>query len=674
MMFHIFATIFVLFWGANLVSATSRTLQQRQCLDGEVTLEIFVLRPLEDFFYLLLTLRIKGSNQDLLSEYQLISFVTGTSGTSIFCVPSDVCLTVGLDGELLDYSNDIGFSDFSIGYDGIGVSPTIQSFYWDGRTKVFAELGENCQVTCSDDEVLLEIQAVTDPNFHGGNYDWQVLNDLTEEVIYACPVSSEVNVSGVTDFCYWTDGWYFHDQVCLPKDGCNRLVLGSSSLNDSRTRIQVIYGGMLLRDTESVLFDSLRLQDGSNSTIDCPVCETLGGPAIGTAAGMLEQEVEVFFFRSVVVYENAPMMIWNIDDEGSWYSYTNASVPSGTMGYGDRPLQYHRLCIPGCARFTVSVESGNVSFYEYDNSAYQIKVNGIIYGESTLALSGPYEAAHQANYYIGACEQEQVCGYGPSLVQIDIQNKPLTSEDGLNSYYPYDNYGWAINYYDDPSDKYYSGMTVASSSTFSNQGPGQYYRHLFCAAYDYFQPSKESCTVVAMPADFSSYGNVMSFSISVDGRLFNDVIDCSETSSLPVCQDSSYLLTPVGGDCYKVKLSNTVVLGIIMAVIVVALLVGYGVHKCRNSDNPAPVAVSSNGSIATATTPARRTVPMESAVAVPIDPMNYPKKRPQGGLGNGNEGGAAELPARVRVEDSPLQGHSHAQAETATPFDDEEFA
>ena len=547
--------------------------QDLQCPDGYVVMEISGMDPLiftKESSSLGVTVTSPRYEEDFF-EYNATYYYVDESYTydedellqpleTKFCAPVDKCLMVKVDTESI--SPEETASRISIMYDTtpysivLPVTPDRDS----STTNVFyVEVGDSCKVTCDEDHILLEIEAVTDRSisrefWYGystgldNHFDWQVIDDSTNKVILACPPSAQrpddIIMDNATDSnsttyyynngCYWGLDGLFRDRVCLPKDGgCYRLVAGKSAENDVK-EFQVTLDGEELFRTEHFQFESVLLQHPTESTSNScnsvrPSCQQSEGDQ------QASEEMEVFIFRNEVMYEDAQNMIWNIDYIASPGQFLNSTFNSFVAG--DRPLQYKRQCVPGCAFFYVSgkqipidAQSYSVEMYNRETAfAYRVQADGIIYAEEDHSSPSELPYGLQSSDVIGSsCQQACDAHLGRKhLVQVDYR------QDHFNSDYTPDNWSIIVSPQKrakkDPLDNAQDAYVAKSASGFSRKEPGKPYRKQLCLEdwswYNYQDGSDTMCVALEMNRNESHI--MESFSISVNGEVFDRTIDCS---------------------------------------------------------------------------------------------------------------------------------------------------
>ena len=648
-----------------------------QCPDGQVFIEVSGIDPSSFVTRSKLDISVSspGYDEDYF-EYNA-AYDAELQQFETFCVPADKCLMVKVETESLAYSA----SQISIIYDAVPYS-LLGPFPPNGEYNAFyVELGESCNVTCDANQVLLEIEAVTDSRRSGmdlpNHFDWQVMDD-SNEVIGACPPPAgqpNNTIGSVTndiDRCYWVMDGLFRDRVCVPKDGCYRLVAGQSA-HGFQTIFEVTFGGEKLLRTEHFQFERLLLQH-SESPSTC----SLNGPCQSEDAdpSKAQVEMEIFLFRNELYYEEGQNLTWNADyiSSGQLVSETGIVFP------GDRPLLYDRICIPGCTLF--SVTAGTYGAYAY---SYQVQIDDIIYAEDSYRPVG-FEWGTSVSDVIGSsCQASQVCGQGQSLVQVDVRygselpdNLDPTGDSSMWD-------GWSIfaaptekakkNYMDNPEP----AQHLYGVSGFPVRLPGKHYRKQICLDGWYFQDGSDTrCTALEIKRGESHI--MESSSVSVDGKVIRENIDCSQEVPLAyrrMCswayvEESSSLsvqLTPLNGNC-KVKgipgiISSATVGGVLLIAGLCYCLKRYRVAASKNSNDPSAPPPGDRNDAAHAPYPAAA---MREPVAIPLD-VTKPSRSPVvPQVSNGNN-----PQTMIGIESSQVPT-STPQAHTVTVSDEEDFA
>lgn len=258
---------------------------------------------------------------------------------SAVCVPGDQCLVVMVqvnalpltDGSTQRYA--LSADEISIVYDGVVVSSNLQGPlpYGQNNGVMFAgELGD-CEVLCDSGEALLEIQAATGSI---AEYDWQVFDDATGQMIAHCPGSSSSATE--TDSCYWTMDQFYSDKVCLPSDSCYTLVIGQMYLENTVADdnvVTVVFDGNPSVSLENMRYVSVKLNDGTSTGCDASGC------------GSDSKPLEMFVFREFMQMfdHNFTWIVSNVDAE---QGPSNGMLDTGVTSFGDRAFYYHQACIP----------------------------------------------------------------------------------------------------------------------------------------------------------------------------------------------------------------------------------------------------------------------------------------------------------------------------------------
>ena len=546
---------------------------------------------------------------------------------SSFCVPADKCLVVKLAIRSMEPEDTIA-SSVSIMYDNVPYSLLLGPFkpLSEGSFRIdnafFVEVGGNCRVTCEEDHILLEIEAVTDwsNSFSsmdlGNHVDWQVMDDATDEVIRTCPPfaprpdnntdTSNVTYSYFNNGCYWSLDGLFRDRVCIPNGGCYRLVAGASARDVVKT-FQVTWDGDVLLHTQHFQFESLLLQhpmESSSSSSSSSSCNSVRPSCQEQSEGdMFQEEMEVFIFRNEVMDDNALNLTWNADYVVSGQLVSNVH----TFVAGDRPLQYKRQCIPGCAFFYLSeepqlIDGQNVSFWSYNaHLPYRIQANGIIYAEDDQSMYHYLPFYLSVSDVIGSsCQELQACDVrgrsGEFLVELDAHFQPelpnqmsmLDEEYSSSS----TREPWLITQI--RTEKEFRDNVESARNVYGVSGfgqPGKHYHKQICLdAWWYFQEGSDpDCTALEMNLDASHL--MESYSVSVNGQVFGRTIDCSH-KNVPLAyrrmcnwayiQDRKWYTgstsiewTPLNGNCKKKGIPGIISSATVGGVLLVAGLWWY---------------------------------------------------------------------------------------------------
>ena len=676
---------FSLLWTSLSIVAA----QDLQCPDGQVLMEVSGSRKVsvtspsyeEDYF------EYTASNDDELAT---------------FCVPADKCLVVKLDTKRIESEDDIA-SSVSIIYDDqpislIGSFSSSTSYAPFSTSAFYVEVGESCKVTCEEGQVLLEIEAVTSQSnsrswlFDASmdlvnHFDWQVIDDTTNEVIRTCPPSAQQpnNANGTipsySNGCYWSVEGLFRDRVCVPKDGCYRLVAGESAANLVQM-FQVTMSDEVLHRTEYFQFESVLLlhAESPSSCSSVHACES--------ESDLSQEEMEVFIFRNEVNYEDAQNLTWSTDYavSGQWVSDVNTFVA------GDRPLQYKRICIPGCALFYVNDQllAGVYSFFNRETAmAFRVQANGIIHAEEDHSTPNQLPWGLQMSEVIGgSCQTSQACqvrGQGQSLVQVDVRYRPDLLDDFDSLFSTSD--GWTIvTAPNKRAEKDYMDNSESAHIVYGTQGfpvkePGKHYRNQLCLGDEYFQEESDTrCIALEMRRDENHL--MESFSVSVNGLVFDRSIDCSgkvplayrRMCSWAYIQEYSSLSvewTPLNGNCKKKGIP-----GIVTAATVGGVLLIAGLCHCMNRRYLAARKNPKNPSVPPAADPhdtvhsPNPAVAVSEPVAIPLG-VSSPSTNPVLPVVEASNGNNPQTTVGIESSQVPT---STPQAHTVTVSDEEDFA
>jgi len=194
-------------------------------------------------------------------------------------------------------------------------------------------------ITCNEGEILLEIIVSTsgDDQDEEIEYDWQVIDDLTGEIVAACDAGNETESSNL---CYWRPARQFHDQICLPSQGCYRLVTGEQSryYHPYRwTTLSVFYGGEEIFDGKQYKCKSMLLKNSQSTSERCNKNACRG----------LELELFIFYrggivdpywnFSGEIFVDqnwNSSRQDWIISDKDSGSEWRSSTYVPSTMHFG----------------------------------------------------------------------------------------------------------------------------------------------------------------------------------------------------------------------------------------------------------------------------------------------------------------------------------------------------
>ena len=149
-----------------------------------------------------------------------------TEFVSAGCYPNDACVLARI--QLEDVPDDVTIeeSNIKIRKDG-EVIPWLfepHRFESEGMNMVLvvAEAG-NCEVVCEQGETLFEIDAI--PKFHG--LEWHLEDMATAETIVQCQGRDSEYTASICDWDLYPfyEADYHTQKVCLPTNGCYRLVV-----------------------------------------------------------------------------------------------------------------------------------------------------------------------------------------------------------------------------------------------------------------------------------------------------------------------------------------------------------------------------------------------------------------------------------------------------------------
>lgn len=412
--------------------------QETSCQSNEVLLGItFTHQPLDKSEFLDVSIegpafRPEGSNST--SDFERFIFyqtlVDNSTSTVVpvvdasVCVPGDQCLTVlvrvyaGLSIDDSEGYYGLLADEISIVYNGQDVSNNFQGPYPYTLygAMIAGKLGD-CEVVCDAGEALLEIDASTGSI---DDYDWQVFDDVTGQVIAHCPGSSSIEPSSK---CYWMRDQFYSDRLCLANDGCYTLVVGQKYLDKfvaTENFVNVVFDGNPILSLESMRYASVKLNEGTTA------CETSG-------CGSDARALEIYAFREYLQMsdENITWTVSPVDEEDQ----TDGIVDNDVVSFGDRAFYYRQACIPNaisCIQFQVSpspetmdTSSVSVGIESIGNTTYRLVLDGITYGSRDygtvydpvvdLAMNS------DSSLYAGStCSASQICSVEFIPVQVDL--------------------------------------------------------------------------------------------------------------------------------------------------------------------------------------------------------------------------------------------------------------
>lgn len=597
--------------------APSRALAQTvaQCQENEALLEIQISYQLinaSDY----LDISIQGprlavdSNQSSLESFSFFQWLMASDHDVSLCVPEDQCLLVIVKDfssspfYYEDYQYQLLPDDVSIVYNGQLWSEKKGPFaYSMFGTMIVAELGP-CEVVCEPEDALVEIEAVTG---YTPDYDWQILDDATGQIIQHCP--SPFQNSSI---CYWESEQYYHERLCLPREGCYTLLVAersSDSLDFDAKSLHVSYDGNHIESFEYLQFINVALSDGST------ICDTTYCDSDSTL-------VELYFFRQDMEVNGNRNLTWSL-------SAIDGSLQVGDLGMGiitssDRPLYYHKECIPkvdSCVELSTSMTedyasadslplSFNATYLDegayQENVTYRFVVDGIIYsdyyiefGYSDEFVNGTFKVVHNA----GDCSSSQICGDTIDayyVLQVDILTEPT----------------WQTA---EVSFHLMSRSAAGESSlgfTLAPFYPDQKYRFYSCVHESWFlsnNPDPVYCTEFAV-SDYQFFDGQGSYNISIDGIPLTG----TQTTGSWMYYNNYGPLTHITGQCQVGSSSEGARVGLIVGCVVAALfaIIG-GLAYCNHQTQSAPPTQSD---------PPSPSLPIAetTAIAMPIVEEQYP--------------------------------------------------
>ena len=569
-----------------VLNVSSVAAQDLQCPDGQVVMEYTGMAPdmLTGFSMLNISVTSAAYDEDNFSYFQAWP---DTPTFVPFCVPADKCLTVKIQVNT-DTEFDTEFPPFSVIYDAttltlLGPFPRDPFVFY-----FYGQVGASCEVACDDDHVLLEIEAMTGQFYD--DYDWQVIDDSTNEVVRAClpdatPLGS--NDTYYTKFCYWSADSWFRDRVCVPKDGCYRFVAGDDASYFYVSTLKVSLGGESVLQAEPFRFETVLLLHSESPD----ACSSTTTSACQGKVYPSEEEMEIFIFHSAVLYDDTAVLTWNaklVDPNGS------TNEVETTVVAGGRPLQYKRLCIPGCASFDVSSMSSNSYEVRVDGTIYVQSPSGIGFVDNEVFIS---DSDYKRPYIVGSLCRSNVCeGSGQSLVEVGIRYAPQLPdsyrETGGRSL---STNSWEVN--DIPKFKVEPDAQFINPLVYGEGLPrrqlGKSYRNQFCLKDWYVAKESNNGGCTALMVYLGGESMTESYSVSVNGKLFSDRLDCSVEAPLgfrAMCEwfkeyrsssSAGVIMTPLNGNCKMKGIPGYIAGGTVMGFLLIAGLGYYWIKRRR---------------------------------------------------------------------------------------------
>jgi hypothetical protein len=424
-------------------------------------------------------------------------------------------------------------NEVSISYDGQEVSNLRGSLpYQENGVMIAGELGD-CEITCDFGEALVEIEAATGAS---ADYDWQLFDDLTGQMIAHCPPSFFTNETGGT--CYWTLNRYYSDRFCVVRDGCYTLVIGQKNLDyivSPTNAMTVTFDGTPLASFENMPYVRVQVNDGSTEC-ESLVCDSESRP------------VEIFVFPEYLrtVYENITWSVYSVEGVEA----NNPLLASNTVTFGDRAFYYNQTCIPNttyCIQLKLLLLSGPSMLVTEStlNVTYHVVLDGIKYASNDLEITlAPSLAA-------GNCSNSQLCATKFVPVQVDLTTGP----------------SWTLA--DFPFEISFSsdGGITSLNQNYQSILPGEQYRFFPCLQTSLlWQDQPGSCTAFYVDAEQFADGTA-DYDISVNGDTFSEQY---VPQKAPYYGDK--VATPLAGPCEVLSSANGSPAGI-MGVLSLLLLV-----------------------------------------------------------------------------------------------------
>lgn len=622
------------------------------CSAGEATLEVNI-RPESEYFQMELIVKGPQHNMD---SFFFAEIVVRRQKVVELCVPLDQCLTISIQADDTYWYSLVPTSfltsDFFIVYNGQEVLQPLGPFAYgfSNGVRYYAELGgEVCALECASGDALVEVEAFTSADYgYDAEYDWQIIDEITGEIVHACaeyPSTFLENSQAIR--CYWDNDWWFHDRVCLPRDGCYRLVAAESALDappHASSTFKVMYDGELVKSVDDLQFESIPLSSWNCSS----PCNEFEPP--------YEQELEVFLFRDYSYDEQKSALSWMITDPK--LTESTFKTVQGRISYDDRRFQYHQMCVPkfgGCVKFKLSGErTAPPSLNAYDqytgmDTSYRLLVGGVIHSEGSWYwyednIYDFYDYFESGlTQFVGKCTSNEMCQAGQSIVSVDIVTG-LSRPDWFHY-----SLIWEVVSYEKPLriGAYHS---PSSSLQFQTPLPGNSYRYQSCID-DYYLTETGECTTFEMNKLAVTSNTIDRYSVNVNGQFFGE-LGCDEN----FCEKwerpkfQGRYITPLSGDCSP-ALSQGAFVGIALGVSIGIFSIAFVVCCYWRTRGNQVVTQGPAGATATNNV-SRLHLPhvaeasrMEEAVAVPIKksakPMSVQEGIAEGGKGDRRDGSSA---------------------------------
>lgn len=457
------------------------------------------------------------------------------------CVPQDLCLTVTARYQkdkflhpqwnvFLEYGGNPVTMSGPFPYDGA----------YDGASKVVARVGDSCEVSCNEDESLLELKIeATDMQMDA--YKYYVLNSKTGQKVAECSKDSFWDGSR----CSWEDHAYIPERICLPKNGCYTLVASEHRFQDwmGPSVLTIWYDGKRIAQVKDMQYEAIDFGAAS-----CP-----------TPCEVDEKLVEVFVHRRhhYPFYEDKiPNMTWALTTSSHGELATTKKV-SGTILPKELSPTYYRMCGASdvCARLDLSVPET----YELDDDygivygeldTYRLVVDGVIYGEGEYFFGFGEHPTFNTTTFGGNCSSSVVCMEGESLLTL------LITTGHRSQYWSARDVGWSSSTH----EKYH--ISSEPHYDIGHVFPDTTNEYLSC----FPTPGKGTCVQFQLHRDGLENGNIAEYKIVVNDGPVLESFDCH------YCY-KDHIVEYTVGDCPQAGAANTETHGFTFWALLVAIVV-----------------------------------------------------------------------------------------------------
>jgi hypothetical protein len=263
--------------------------------------------------------------------------------------------------------------------------------------------------SCTDGEALVDFSLLSKDKsetlYPMGQYSFSLLDTTTGNVTFECMDCLFVP-QGLQDD-EWEDSYTSYDmQVCLPKDHCHRFLIGTTLERWQSLRITDDFESFVLNwDGESLLNNFNAYTFGR---IDFGQCES-------KKCTSDQAEFEFFMTRNQTEWEDT--LAWNLT-AGDEVLYTDtASIGPSLL----RTLE----CIlkDECLTYRIGYSLPDAAYYS-------IRLDGVMYADGELKEAYPEGSKLQ----LGQCESSDVCAYGESLFEAQLNFLDTFTKNGTEYY------------------------------------------------------------------------------------------------------------------------------------------------------------------------------------------------------------------------------------------------